>query len=297
MKILQQALQLAQRGKFDGVLESVSSAEDVLSLDHEKLTILHKIILSPHVYLVFSALQRSGFLYPLLPELKEVVEFRAEKQFKEIWPHTLQVMSQAPQSLAVRWAALFHDMGKAKAFSIKDGKVTFHQHEHISARIFKEFSLRTKLFSPGLYKRIQFLVYNLGYIEGYEPSWTDSAVRRFAKEMGEYLDDILLLSAADITTKHLSKKNAILARIENLRNRIKTIAEEDEKSKSKLPKGFGHDIMEQLGVSDGREIGKMKEFLEQMIESGDIEANNEDRNYYLNYLKEKYMSRDGNIVA
>ena len=40
----------------------------------------------------------------------------------------------------------------------------------------------------------------------YEKTWTDSAVRRFARELGAHLPELLCLAQADITTKRPEKK-------------------------------------------------------------------------------------------
>ena len=74
---------------------------------------------------------------------------------------------------------------------------------------------------------MRFLILHHLRANQYEESWTDSAVRRFAREIGEHLDDLLCLSRADITTKRPEKKRRGLSQIEELAARIQKLAEED----------------------------------------------------------------------
>jgi poly(A) polymerase len=282
MKLLEQARSLALTGKCEGEVQPVTK-EEVQALTPKELQVLHEILSGPQVTLALVNLQQMGFFDWLIPEIKESLELKSSKQFKQIWPHTLVVLNQTPAKRAVRWAALFHDLGKAQAFSIKDKKVTFHHHEQISAKIFDKFARKVQIFGRGQKNRIHFLVSNLGYVEGYESNWTDSAVRRFAREVDIYLEDLLTLSQADITTKSAKKKERILRRIGELRTRILEIQEKDAKQPV-LPKGLGNEISAQLGVPIGPEIGKIRKELEKKIESGELSPNGESK-YYIEYLK------------
>jgi poly(A) polymerase len=132
--------------------------------------------------------------------------------------------------------------------------------------------------------KIHFLIKNLGYIEAYEKSWTDSAVRRFAKEIGPYLNDLLILSQADITTKYQAKKDKILNRIKDLKLRIDKITKEDSE-KNVLPKGIGQTISEEFNIPLGPEIGKIRTFLENKIKNNEI-LPKQDINFYISLLKE-----------
>lgn len=283
MKLLYQAKQIALTGTCEDEIKPVTK-EEVKALTKNDLEVLHKIMVAPHVSLALHTLQRAGFFDWLLPEIQEGLDLKNSKQFKEIWPHTLRVVSQTPPKLALRWAALFHDLGKAQAFSVKKGKVTFHHHEKISAKIFDKFAKRAKIFGKGQKSCIHFLVSNLGYAEGYEHDWTDSAVRRFAREMDIYLDDLLILSEADITTGNPKKREKILRRICELKDRIAEIREKDAKQ-GILPKGLGNIIAEELGIPIGPEIGEIRKALESKIEAGEL-LPNEEFNYYITYLKE-----------
>jgi poly(A) polymerase len=259
------------------------TSEEVAALSTDDLSILHSIMVGPHVGFAIAILQKIGFFVDLIPEIQDGLNLKSSKHFKEIWPHTIQVVGQTPNGINVRWAALFHDLGKAKAFEIKNNKVTFYHHEHISAGVFDRFAKRTGIFSSGQRRYIRFLIANLGYIEGYESSWTESAIRRFDKEMGIALDDLLILSESDITTSKPENRRRILRRIQELRSRIELVREKDSKC-GILPKGLGNAISDQLNIPLGKEIGEIRKELEKKIEEG-VLLPHKDIQYYVDYLK------------
>src|SRR6185295_10051033 len=159
---------------------------------------------------------------------------------KDVWKHTKQVVLQSVPRIEVRYGALFHDIGKVKTRSISpDGEVHFFGHAEVGARMFDKLERRQRLFAPdeSLRDAIRFLVLHHLRASQYDGGWTDSAVRRFAREMGAYLDDLLCLSRADITTKRAEKKRRGINMIEELSSRIGTLATEDAQE-DPLPKGI-----------------------------------------------------------
>ena len=125
----------------------------------------------------------------------------------------------------------------------------------------------------------------LGYVHSacqYDGSWTDSAVRRFAREMGAHLPDLLSLSRADITTKRPQKRSHGLSMIEQLAARVALLATEDAKVPP-LPTGLGNEIMEAFGLGPSRLIGDIKRVLQAAVEAGEIDAHR-DGTYYVEFI-------------
>ena len=147
--------------------------------------------------------------------------------------------------LEVRWAALLHDIGKVKTRSIApNGEVHFFGHAEVGARMFDKIDRRLPLFAKdeALKGTVRALILHHLRASQYDASWTDSAVRRFAKEMGELLGDLLDLSRADITTKRPEKKRKGLRQISELADRVRKVQEEDALVPP-LPGGIGDAIM------------------------------------------------------
>jgi poly(A) polymerase len=183
------------------------------------------------------------------------------------------VVRQSVPRLEVRWAALFHDIGKVKTRSITpDGKVHFLGHAEVGTRMFEKLDRRLGLFvfEPTLKETVRFLVLHHLRANQYAQDWTDSAVRRFARELGAHLEDLLCLARADITTKRPEKKRRGLQQIEELQHRISSLAEEDARVPP-LPSGIGDEIMRAFSLPPSRKIGEVKKALEAAVEAGEID--------------------------
>src|SRR5579883_2697437 len=234
---LEQAALSAERGALVGGAPPVVTVEDFRAaskLDAKAVrSRLDRLVMGDDPELGLDTLLASGALAAIFPEVHAMVGFGdGEWRHKDVWKHTKQVVRQATPKLEVRWAALFHDIGKVKTRSITpDGKVHFLGHAEVGTRMFEKLDRRLALFSPepALKDTVRFLILHHLRANQYEKSWTDSAVRRFARELGEHLPELLCLARADITTKRPEKKRRGLAQIEELQERITRLAEEDAK--------------------------------------------------------------------
>jgi poly(A) polymerase len=235
---------------------------------------LDRVVMGGDPELGLDTLLEAGALALLFPEVHALVGFGdGEWRHKDVWKHTKQVVRQAVPRLEVRWASLFHDIGKTKTRSISpDGKVHFLGHAEVGTRMFDKLERRSGMFSPepALRDTIRFLVLHHLRANQYDPEWTDSAVRRFARELGAHLDDLLCLARADITTKRPEKKRKGLSQIEELAARITQLAAEDAKQPP-LPSGVGDLVMKAFAIPPSRLIGEIKKKLESAIETGEIE--------------------------
>jgi len=243
---------------------------------------LDRILLGGDPEAGLEALRRAGGLEVLFPDVSALVGFGdGEWRHKDVWKHTKQVVRQAASRLPVRWAALFHDVGKVRTRSISDeGEVHFFGHAEVGARMFDRLCRRVPLFAgdPELQEAIRFLILHHLRANQYEPSWTDSAVRRFAREIGAHLQDLLDLARADITTKRPERRKWGLDQIGELSDRICRLAELDAVVPP-LPSGVGDAIMEAFGLPPSRQIGDLKRALLGCIEAGEIAAHLESEAY------------------
>jgi poly(A) polymerase len=218
-------------------------------------------------------LLEAGALSAIFPEVHAMVGFGdGEWRHKDVWKHTKQVVRQATPRLEVRWAALFHDIGKVKTRSIApDGKVHFLGHAEVGTRMFDRLDKRTGLFAyePPLKETVRFLVLHHLRANQYSADWTDSAVRRFARDVGAYLDDLFCLTRADNTTKRPEKKRRGLLQIDELSERVSRLAAEDA-AQPPLPTGIGDAIMRAFELPPSRKVGDLKRALEAAVDVGEI---------------------------
>jgi len=246
---------------------------------------LDELLVKRNVEDALQALQELGAFAVWLPELEAMVGFGdGEWRHKDVWKHTKQVVKQSVPRLEVRWGALLHDIGKPRTRKITDdGQVTFYGHSEVGAAMFRKKVRKRLGFEGPLADRIHFLILHHLRASQYEASWTDAAVRRFYKQMGDGLRDLLDLSRADITTKRPEKRRRGVAQISALAKRIKALEAVDSKV-APLPKGLGQHLMDALGLPPGKELGNIRKNLEREADEGLIEAGRE-AEYYVELVK------------
>jgi poly(A) polymerase len=251
---------------------------------------LDRLMLGRHTQEGLDALLELGVLEVWLPEVYLLVGFGdGEWRHKDVWRHTKQVVWQSVPRLTVRWGALLHDIGKVKTRSIEpSGEVHFFGHSEVGAAMFRRRVGKRLGMSGELFDRVHYLILYHLRASQYEASWTDSAVRRFAREMGDGLKDLLDLSRADITTKRPERKKRGLRQISELSDRIEALAQEDAKVPP-LPKGLGNAIMEHFKLPASKRIGELRDLLAREVDAGTLEARREPE-HYLAWLAQRRES-------
>jgi poly(A) polymerase len=248
-------------------------------------TLVDRALMSDEPGAELERLQQAGLLAEVYPEVSAMVGFGGYGQgHKDLWEHTKQVVAQCVLKPEIRWAALFHDIGKVQTFSLERGKVTFHSHEVVSAKTVDRAAQRSGL-EAGFRKHVRFLIRHLGHIEGYGGDWTDSAVRRAYRETQPYFDDLNELARADITTKHAHKRRQHQTRMDEFELRAKSIAAEDAKLPP-LPKGLGTVLIERLKLAPGPRVGELMAELKRAVEAGEL-AERAEPQVYVEYLRER----------
>jgi tRNA nucleotidyltransferase (CCA-adding enzyme) len=159
-----------------------------------------------------------GMLALLFPELARCrgVEQKGMHRF-DVLDHLYASLDAAMEDPVIRFAALFHDVGKvdAKAYGA-DGIPTFYRHEEESAKI--AFAVMKRLRYPNAFiDEVRHLIAQHMFF--YDASWSDAAVRRFIARVGEgNLDALLALRLADAAGTDGSE--ADWRTVEPLRKRI-----------------------------------------------------------------------------
>ncbi|MCU0660712.1 MAG: HD domain-containing protein [Myxococcota bacterium] len=230
---------------------------------------LDELLMAPRPDRGLEALRRSGLLPEILPEVAALVGFGEGIRHKDVWEHTKKVVRQSRCRLVLRWAALLHDIGKVPTRRFEsDGQVTFIGHPEAGARMFRKIARRLA-FPSEQAALVRFLIAEHLRASAYQHDWTDSAVRRFAREAGDSLEDLLDLARADMTSKYEEKVRRGLALIDSLASRVAQIQAEDSKPAA-LPKGLGNAILARYPHRPGRWLGALMQRLCEEVEAGNL---------------------------
>jgi len=156
----------------------------------------------------------------------------------------------------LKWAALFHDLGKAVMGEEKAGHRTFYGHAEVSQRQFNSVTERYRLSARekdfikwiiGRHMRPLYLIQEMT-----NKTLTRRAVIRFVKESGKELDGLFLLALADSLAAQGKEKPVDLEdRIKDLWRQALSVREEIIRPLEKTsPLVSGRDLIE-MGLNPG----------------------------------------------
>ena len=133
----------------------------------------------------------------VIPQLRPMFDFDQHNRHHchDLWEHTLHVLEMVSPTPVLRWAALFHDMGKPCCFTVgADGQGHFYGHAAVSVQLADEIMGQLR-FDNASRERIALLVREHDTM----PECRGKAVRRTLRRLGEdAFWELLELRRADI---------------------------------------------------------------------------------------------------
>lgn len=220
-------------------------------------------------------LVESGWADDHLPELPALaLEQDPIHRHKDVLAHTIAVVAQSPPRLRVRLGALFHDIGKPLTRSFAHGGVTFRNHEAVGAKMTRR-RMPELGYSDELTAEVARLVHLSGRFKGYDTGWTDSAVRRYARDAGPLLGDLNDMVRSDCTSRNVKTVQTLHDALDRFEVRIARLAREQAVADER-PELDGAQVMAQLGLGPGPDVGRAMKFLLELRRTegklGDAEA-------------------------
>ena len=232
---------------------------------------LNKIMKTQQPSRGFVELQRCGLLQLIIPELSalDVVETRNGKAHKNNFYHTLEVVDNVAKrsdNLWLRWAALFHDIGKTRSKRWEPAiGWTFHNHNYLGAKMIPGIFRRMKLPMDAKMKYVEKMVdLHMRPIVIADEEVTDSAVRRLLNDAGDDIDDLMMLCEADITSKNEVRKKRFLENFRMVREKLTDLKERDYK-RLLQPVIDGNEIMQMFNLPPCRQVGELKQYLKDAV--------------------------------
>lgn len=226
----------------------------------------------------------TGLADRFLPELTALVTTQDDHgRHKDVYEHSLTVLRQAidleesrrpadvtAPDMVLRLASLLHDIGKPSTRRFENGGVTFHHHDIVGAKLARK-RLRELRFDNDTVKRVSRLIeLHLRFFGYSDQQWTDSAVRRYVRDAGGVLEQLHILTRADVTTRNRRKAERLEHAYDDIEQRITELAEAEELAAVR-PELDGEQIMSMLGIGPGPLVGRAyKYLLEVRLDEGPI---------------------------
>lgn len=191
--------------------------------------------------------------------------------------------------ISVKLASLFHDLGKAYTYEIKD-RITFYGHEKVSAELFKEMAEKLR-FKRDLIDRIYILIKNHMrpfhlLNEKKKGRLTLRAKRNLLRDV-PYLEDLFIVCMADsLASQGPDKEPDYEKRLIVFFNELFELKEQLEKESKKKRLITGNDLIE-LGFKPGPIFREILQDIELKV----LEKKLNSKEEALKYIEEKYSKR------
>ncbi len=201
-------------------------------------------------------------LTAVIPELAPAVGFSQHTPHHryDVFTHTAYVVAHVKPQLALRWAALLHDIGKPAAFTMdEDGRGHFKGHAAKSAQL-AEVVLRRLKAPTALREQVVFLVAQ--HMNPLEPD-----KRLLRRRLGQYGEEavrqLLALQEADFLSKGTAEESPVFPQILQL---LREVLEEQACLTVKDLCVDGTDLLNQ-GFIAGPAVGACLAYLLQQVQN------------------------------
>lgn len=222
---------------------------------------LNKMLLGRELLSALQTFTISGLLQKVLPELAACRGLPAGPQHPyDLLTHSCTAAHFAHPDLALRWAALLHDLGKQHSLG--------RDHAELSAAMAGQLLRRLRASNSLISQVTALITYHMFSVH---PHSSDRALRRFLGQVGPELALALVkLRQADMAGMNAPVRQ-IIAFGKEMEARLRAILQEESALSLKDLKLDGHDLMAALDLKPGPIIGEILNYLlEQVWENPDL---------------------------
>ena len=241
-------------------LHSCAKEIEVLS-GTRRLQEIEKMLTGSHPAIAFEDLWETDILEYLIPELhacKGVAQSSDPHAEGDVWEHVLLVLRSYTEDHGrdVRLAALFHDIGKPKTFSVEEDRIHFNEHAPMGEKITKE--VLDRLQCPA--KRRDKICWLVGHHMMMHTFFEVDDERKSYWYYHSWFLELLQLFWLDIAGTGIQD----FGLYEKIINDYNTFL--NEHPRPPKPLLTGDDIMEMLGIAPGERVGEiLKELYRKQI--------------------------------
>ncbi len=271
------------------VLEAGTRAT-VLRLAHSGLPLpaqeriqgeLHALLLHPQAARGVRLLDELGLLALALPELLEGQGVnQGGFHHLDVYGHGVEALHQLLQRfpgapLALRWAALLHDVGKPRSRTVEAGRLHFYGHDRVGAALARQMLERLREGQTLVGEVTALIAAHMLPLPA-----TEREARRFVHRRRALLPELLALMLADReAARGPSSSGASRQYYKEGMDRV-LVALEDQPAAPAALLG-GHEVMALLGLPPGRRLGELLHALAEARALGDVQTPQEARLWLL----------------
>lgn len=222
-----------------------------------------KLLMGEKVDRGLTGLQQSGLLDCFLPELAESRQMDQDyRHTPPLWEHILIATQTIAPQLHLRLAALLHDIAKPRTRVYDKTGVHFYGHDELGAAI-SETILERVHFPAKFIATVSNLIRWHMFAIPQEAS--DGAIRRFITKAGpDAIPDLLELRRADIVATGRINELTFQA-WRGLQDRINQVLVDLSINHPPKLAVNGHELMSQFALKPGPSLGKLLDYLEELI--------------------------------
>jgi putative nucleotidyltransferase with HDIG domain len=233
------------------------------------------------------------FIFPEVISMKGVEQDTLHHSEGDVFVHTLLLLQKANPGVIPQFSALLHDVGKHQTQTVhlpkKEGEVRrikFLDHENVGAKMSEEILRRLKFENSVIEKISKIVRFHLR--AHFSKDWSAKAVRKFARDCGEELEDILHISEIDSLSSYgpagLPKENLIPA----LRKQLGKAIQIPIRKKTVLT---GEEVMGLLNLSPGKSVGEALLLLQDIEDEYAVRGEPLNPEDAMRLLKARYFER------